>query len=254
MPVSEAAYEFGVVCEARADQLTACGLADRVLLEQVDWIEPETLETQRQWRGLTPADSFLRWASVNSEAERMKLRGGIYGHFNGTPGGPDAFVARKALLLYAFLSQRPAAVLLIRDSDGDSRRRTGLEQARDARPWPFKVVIGVAHPKREAWVLAGFEPQGPEESARLQQLRDRLSMDPILKSHELDAREHGAKTDIKRALDELILGDGDRERQCLNETALAVLEQRGESNGLVAFLEEVRQRLVPIFSGRALEQ
>ncbi|WP_224363534.1 hypothetical protein [Hyalangium versicolor] len=163
-------------------------------------------------------------------------------------------MARKALLLFAAMSRRPHAVLLVRDSDGDARRRVGLEQARDDKPWPFKVVIGVAHPKREAWVLAGFQPQNPEEVARLQALRARLSLDPILKSHELDARKHGAKTDIKRALNELILGEAERERQCINETALDVLEERGDSNGLADFLGEVRQRLVPILSGRTPEQ
>jgi hypothetical protein len=67
----------------------------------------------------------------------------------------------------------------------------------------------------------------------------------------LDAREHGAKTDIKRALKELTQGDGDRERQCLTETELAVLEQRGGDNGLTAYLSEVRERLVPVLLGRA---
>lgn len=254
MSASEPAYEFGVVCEARADQLTACGLSDRVLMEGVSWLDRETLDAQRQWRGLGSTDSYLKWASVRSEAERLGLRASTWGQFGGKPGEPDAFIARKALLLFASQSRRPDAVLLVRDSDGDLRRRVGLDQARTDKPWPFKVLIGVAHPKREAWVLAGFQPRNPEEAERLRTLQGRLSFDPILKSHMLDAREHGAKTDIKRALDELIEGEGERERQCLNETALTVLEERGGSNGLAAFLEEVRQRLVPIVSGHSPEQ
>jgi hypothetical protein len=254
VPASESAYEFGVVCEARADQLTACDLADRVLLEGVDWLEPSVLEAQRQWRGLHATDSFLKWTAVRAEAERAGLRISTWGLFNGSPGEPDAFMARKALLLFASLVRRPDAVLLVRDSDGDSRRIAGLEQARRDRPWPFKVIIGVAHPKREAWVIAGFQPQGAEEAARLRALQERLSFDPIHRSHELDARKHGAKTDIKRALEELIQSDGDRERQCLNETGLEVLEDRGGDNGLAAYLSEVRERLVPILSGRVSEQ
>jgi hypothetical protein len=115
------------------------------------------------------------------------------------------------------------------------------------------VIIGVAHPKQEAWVLTGFQPQSTEESKRLQALRERLSVDPILKSHTLDAREHGAKTDIKRALKELTQGEGDRKRQCLVETDLEILEQRGGDNGLTAYLSEVRDRLVPVLLGRAPE-
>jgi hypothetical protein len=54
-------------------------------------------------------------------------------------------------------------------------------------------------------------------------------------------------------LEELLQGDGDRERQCLTGTELAVLEQRGEDNGLTAYLSEVRERLVPVLRGRTPE-
>ena len=35
------ALSFVVVCEARADFLTSSELADRVLCESIDWIDPE---------------------------------------------------------------------------------------------------------------------------------------------------------------------------------------------------------------------
>jgi hypothetical protein len=44
--MSEPAYEFGIVCEGPADEFTACTLADRVLLERVDWLEPELLDSE----------------------------------------------------------------------------------------------------------------------------------------------------------------------------------------------------------------
>lgn len=247
--MSEPAYEFGIVCEGPADEFTAGALADRVLLERIDWLEPEFLDSFRKWRGEAPGETFLKWSNVKDRAAKAGLK--VFGPFGDKPNAPDALTARKALLLFAGLKERPAAVLLIRDSDGDPNRMggEGLKQARDPRPWPFSVVIGVAHPKREAWVLAGFQPQNPEESERLEALQERLSTDPILKAHTLDAREHGAKTDIKRALKELTQGDGDRERQCLTETELAVLEQRGADNGLADYLSEIRERLVPVLSG-----
>jgi hypothetical protein len=244
--MSEPAYEFGLVCEGPADEFTACTLADRVLLKRIDWLAPELLDSYRKWRGEAPGETYLKWSNVKDRAAKARLS--VFGSFGDKPRAPDALTARKALLLFAGLKERPAAVLLIRDSDGDPERKDGegLKQARDPRPWPFQVIIGVAHPKQEAWVLAGFQPRSPEESERLQALRERLSVDPILKAHTLDAREHGAKTDIKRALRELTQGDGDRERQCLSETDLGVLEQRGEDNGLTAYLSEVRERLVPV--------
>jgi hypothetical protein len=216
------------------------------LLECIDWLEPELLGSIRKWRGEAPGETYLKWSNIKDRAAKAGLR--VFGPFGDKPHAPDALTARKALLLFAGLKERPAAVLLIRDSDGDPERKDGegLKQARGPRPWPFEVIIGVAHPKQEAWLLAGFQPRGSEESERLQALRERLSVDPILKAHTLDAREHGAKTDIKRALRELTHGDGERERQCLSETGLEVLEQRGKDNGLAAYLREVRERLAPV--------
>lgn len=248
--MSEVSYEFGVVCEARADRDTACGLADRVLLEKVSWLDLEMLDSVRLWRGTRSETPFLKWASVREECQRAGLKG-IFGKFSGQPGQPDAFMARLALLLLASSEQPPKAVLLVRDSDGDSRRRLGLEQARDDRPWPFPVAIGVAEPKRECWVLAGFDPRSPEETARLDASERRLSFHPVRDAHRLDAREHGAKKDAKVALEALTQGDMERERACLEETPLAVLEERGEKTGLTQYLKEVRERLVPVLSGHS---
>jgi len=250
--MSEASYEFGVVCEARADRDTACGLADRVLLEEVSWLEPEMLGSYRLWRGTRPEMPFLKWASVREECQRAGLKG-IFGKFNGQPGQPDAYMARLALLLLASSKKPPRAVLLVRDSDGDSRRRLGLEQARNDKPWPFPVVIGVAESKRECWVLAGFDPKSPQEAARLDMSERRLSFHPVRDAHRLDAREHGAKKDAKVALEELTRGDMARERACLEETPLPVLEERGGNIGLADYLKEVRERLVPVLSGRSPE-
>jgi hypothetical protein len=250
LQMSEPSYAFGVVCEARADQLTACGIADRALAAKVDWLAPEVRDTIYRWAGVNPLpeERFVRWQKVREELGSRGLKS-IFGHFGGEAGRPDAFIARQALLLFASLDSQPDAVVLVRDSDGDPTRREGLEQARSTFPWPFKVVIALAEPKREAWVLAGFEPGNADEEARLRRLTERLSVDPVRKSHTLDAREHGAKTDIKRALHDLIPDDWDRERQCFEETPLDVLEQHGQENGLAAFLEEVRERLVPILNG-----
>jgi hypothetical protein len=247
--MSEAAYGLGVVCEARADQQTACGLADRVLVDSIDWLERDMLDTQRQWTGLTPEAPFLKWASVREAATRRELKG-LYGHFQGEPGAPDAFMARKALLLFATAPHRPAAVLLLRDSDNDSQRRVGLEQARQDRQWPFEVIIGVAESKRECWVLAGFNPKNTDEVERLRQLQQRLSFHPVQQAHRLTARTPGAKTDAKEALGELTQGKWERERACWEETPLPELEQHGRDTGLADYLQEIRQRLVPVLGGQ----
>jgi hypothetical protein len=245
--MSEPAYELGVVCEARADREMACTLADRVLVDAIDWLDDGMLDTQRYWQGRTSEEPFLRWASVKAEADKAGLKG-IFGPFGGKPGEPDALVARRALLLLMMAGKAPDAVMLIRDSDGDSRRRIGLQQARDDRPWPFQVIIGVADPKRECWVLAGFEAKPHEEEA-LRKSEQRLSFHPVRDAHRLTASEHGAKNDAKRALEELTSGNTERERECLSDTPLDVLKARGASVGLTQFLDEVRERLVPVVDG-----
>ncbi|WP_244227242.1 hypothetical protein [Corallococcus aberystwythensis] len=213
----------------------------------IDWLDDGTLDTQRRWQGRTPNESFLRWASVRSEADKAGLKG-LFGHFGSKPGEPDALVARRALMLFMKADKAPDAVVLIRDSDADPRRRLGLEQARDDGRWPFQVVIGVAEPKRECWVLTGFEARAHEEKA-LDELEQRLSFHPVRDAHRLTASEHGAKNDAKRALKELMSEDPERERECLRDTPLASLQAQGSKVGLSKFLEEVRQRLVPVVSG-----
>ncbi|QAT82109.1 hypothetical protein EJ065_0502 [Corallococcus coralloides] len=245
--MSEPAYDFGVVCEARADRDTASGIADRVLVDDIDWLDDALLDTQRRWRGLTPSESFLRWASVRAEATNAGLKN-LFGHFGKKPAEPDALVARRALLLFAGSETKPQAVMLVRDSDADDRRRIGLEQARADRPWPFQVIIGVAEPKRECWVLTGFDARESEEDT-LKQVEQRLSFHPVRDAHKLTAREHGAKNDAKKALEELASGSLERERECLQVTPLETLRQRGERVGLTQFLSEISERLVPVMDG-----
>ncbi len=244
--MSESSYSFAIVCEARADRDTACGLADRVLLEKVSWLERETLESCRQWRGLQPEEPYLRWASVKSESRRVGVS--VFGGFKGEAGAQDAYTARRALLLLAGSEKVPEAVVLMRDGDAQ-RDGTGLEQARNCNPWPFEVVIGLADPKRECWVLAGFEPRTAQEVESLESEQRRLSFHPVREAHLLTAREHGAKKDAKVVLDELTGEDKGRARACLEEAPLAVLEARGGKTGLRDYLKEVRERLVPILGG-----
>jgi len=245
------AYVLAVVCEADADRRTATGLADRMLCREVDWIEPEILDGHRRWQGLEEeGSSHLEWRQVKEHARSRGLK--AHGHFTGEPGEPDAYAARRALLL---LNARPPdAVVLVRDTDGQEERRRGLEQARagqprTGQPWPFPVLLAVAHPKREAWVLAGFEPRSEAENTSLAQCRQEFGFDPRLRSEELFAKTPGAPRDAKRVVRLLVGETYDREQSCWADCPLEDLTERGRLNGLTDYLEEVRTRLVPLFTG-----
>lgn len=242
-----------VVCEAPADFRIATDLADRILCERIDWLDESLLDTQRSWLDTEPERPFLRWQDLKHVTLASGKPPRPRSRFGGEPGAPDAAAADIALQYAAFLppDRRPAAVLLIRDSDAEPTRLRGLTQASVHDPghaWPFRIVIGLAHPKREAWILAGFEPRDPDEHARLKTLRTELGHDPCTHSHELTASTPGSKRDAKRVIDELMLKDRDREALCWQKTPLARLDARGDVNGLRSYLRALDEQLVPLLT------
>lgn len=243
-----------IVCEAPADFRIATDLADRIIRNSLADSQPGELSALRQWHESEPGRPYIRWTDLDKVAETWKIRRlRPRSRFGGAPAAADAAMADKALLLAAFMARKAGlvGVLLIRDSDGYNERRTGLTQARTTEtgtPWPFEVAIGLAHPKREAWVLAGFEPQTPAERARLDELKREVGRDPCVYSHELDARTKGSKRDIKRILEHLTVNNVEREPPCWQETRLEQLKQRGQTNGLAAYLTEINERIVPLLA------
>jgi hypothetical protein len=236
---------FAVVCEAAADRDTACGLADRVICAEVDWISDEDLEYQRQWRGLEETTSHLLWRDIPELAKQANIR--AHGHFDGEPAAPDAHAARRALLLLKLSSRKPDAVLLIRDDDRQTERRQGLEQARKETKLRVPILIGLAHLKRECWVLAGFDPASDEERETLKQLRKELGFDPCARAEQLTAIHATDLKSAKRVLDLLTGSDKGREEDCWTKAPLPTLEQNGQQTGLADYFQEVRAHLIPLF-------
>jgi len=169
---------IAVVCEAGADFETGTTLADRVIYDARHYITPEIVEKFRAWRGATASDNYLLWRRVRALAREHRVR--AHGHFGGEPGAPDALAARRAMLVVRVAATEssgpePAAYILLRDGDHQpEERRRGLEQARrefsEDPQHDIRVVVGLADPKREAWILAGFEPEDDDERTRLASL------------------------------------------------------------------------------------
>lgn len=248
-------FTIAVVCEARADRDTACGLADRVLLEAADWIEKEELDYYRRWCGASKEQSFLPWKDVKSLARQENIR--PHPSFDDSPIAPDAHAARRALLLLKKHGGFPDLVLLIRDDDRDARRRDGLEQA---RRWMAKhhrlvdrIVIGLAHPKRESWVLAGFDPRNDAERTLLDSICRELGFNPCTNAEQLTAKHEGDKRSAKRVLDCLRCGDPNREADCWNTIPLEFLRERGQHTGLADYLQELQLFFVPLFSPKTMD-
>lgn len=238
---------IGLVVEGPGDAHTIPKVVDRILVDGGATFA-DAPESARTFGGFVAASTFLAWRSVDHEAKgRVPRR---HGPFGGTPAIEDARTAWYALQCFVGRDPQPAAVLLVRDSDGKQEDRLkGLKQAREDAQWPFPVLIGVAHTMMECWVLSVFVPQDKKEIAALAALRKELGFDPTGRPEELTASNETAKRSPKRVLSKLTQGDEEREAECWNASSLALLRARGAKNGLADFVGEVEKHLSPLFAG-----
>lgn len=242
---------IAVVCEADADFRIATDLADRVCCETIKWLDPELVETLRTYRGESESEPFLRWKDIPGIAKRLRIR--THGHFNSQPGNLDAAATRRALHICMASDRPPTGVILVRDSDNQPREE-GMRQARDdfeSKRGYNAIAMGVAHSKRECWVIAGFAPRTNDESATVRDLTRGtagLGFDPIAHSERLTATDESAKKSPKRILNALTGGNRQREVACWKDTPLDTLRMRGQQNGLARYLTEVRDRICPLFT------
>jgi hypothetical protein len=235
---------FAVVHEAEADFNTATELADRVLVDAIEWLEEMHLDSQREWLANSSGGQRLTWKAVKQLARDAGIR--AHGHFDGAPGLPDAVAARRAILFLRREFPNLNAIVLIRDQDDQPERGQGLEQAKDETHGGMTIVIGLAIVERECWVISGFECDDGE-IALLEEIRKELGFDPRHHSHELTAcKNNQALRSPKRVLQHLTQGNYDRERRCWTETSLLTLMQRGGGNGLTPYLNCVYQRLASL--------
>lgn len=244
-----------IVYEADADSELGRSLADRVVVECVDWLrdQPDLLAYQREWTTEHGGIQF-RWDAIDELGRNMNLR--IRGGYeDGEKDYPDFKAAVRALRVIRNLFDDVDVVVLIRDTDDQPDRINGLKQAKnrfDGKPPGFRVLVGAAKTKRECWVLAGFIPKDEIERELFQEARQRLGFDPTLRSHELTAKnnENEDTRSAKRVLRQLTRGDSLREEECWTQTPLELLKSKGEANGLAEYLTQVEEVLVPMIVRR----
>ena len=237
---------IAVVHEAQDDFDIATHLADDVILEAIEWLDRDLLPFQREWIARNPDHVSLKWKTIPRLARELNIK--AHGHIKDEPLEIEAGATRRAIRYLKAIFEDLNAVILIRDQDDEPRRLEGLKQARNEDHGNLVVVIGLAIIEREAWVLAGFQPQDESEQALLDVERQTLGFQPHEQSHRLTAgKDDNAKLSPKRVLSVLCRSTTTRERLCWTQTPLAILRERGTSNGLSHYLDEVRTRLVPLF-------
>ena len=251
--------EFVVIVESSADARTATKLAERLLVEKVEWLEHETLQYHFQWSGLQENTEHSCWQDINQIIQNLKQSLGFrppryLGHGKDGALKADGAAAIKILNLVRFLqkTRQIKAVLLIRDLDNQSERREGIEQARSEhinRQPKLEIIIGTADRMREAWVLNGFIPSNQQEKQILQEITTELRFNPCDESHRLCSNsweERDRLRNPKVVVEKLTGGRMQREQQCWEETPLEYLREKGDRTGLTAYICEIEKRLIPI--------
>lgn len=154
--------------EARADARTVAALIDKVLLEHEErptWLDEGLLPHLRAWVTLDSTERddgagvpHVTWARFTERVRRGEAPR-VLGH---RPQGPTlhpyAYRARTAIVASVLAPTGPNAVVLVVDADSQPERLKGLEEARRAQNANILVIVGMADPEREAWVLNGFVP------------------------------------------------------------------------------------------------
>lgn len=104
-----------------------------------------------------------------------------------------------------------------------------------------QVALALAAPCRESWILAGFEPETESERRALTDVTAALGFDPAQKPER--TRPSSSPKSAKTMLSQLTTGDYEREHRCIAESPLERLRERGEHNGLRAYLVDGIPRL-----------
>lgn len=253
--------ELIVIVESSADARTATALADRILVEKIDWLEDEQLQYVFRWSGLQENTEHSCWKDINKIVENFKQSLGFrppryLGHAKDGALKADGAASKKILNLVSFIqkTRQIKAVIFIRDLDNQPERRAGIEQARsehiDRQP-KLEIVIGTADRMREAWVLNGFIASNQEEKRVLAEITGKLTFNPCEDSHRLrsiSCEEPDRIKNPKIVVEQLTGGDMSREKQCWEKTSLEILRERGVHTGLAAYIHEIEERLTRIIS------
>ncbi len=247
MPKARSSFTFGVIAESPSDAEWACILADRILCDEIDWIDAETLLDFRQWMGLgaeaprffgTGQDStYTKIHDVPRLAKKHKLPR-KHGLLQG-----DLTMAHSALILFRGLTEVDA-VLVVRDGDGCEGRRSDLAQV-CAMAWPFHAIFALPNECMEAWILSGFQPGTNSEEADLKAECQRLGFNPTTAPERLSHKDPAPKSG-KATLKLLTCDSRARQAECLRRP-LAELSDRGAKAGLADYLDAVRAMAIAVY-------
>ena len=236
-----------LIAEGTSDPRVAQGFAVRAIQELdsfADW-------SWVQWRGLEQNTDFLPWQRVKTLAQEKRIM--ARGRFRDADlqvidAEEKAVEVRKALHLCDHFFEdlgQPLAVILFFDSDGRKYRFTGADQARVAHKAEYPIVVGMAHPCREAWLVCSFSAHTKPEEILLETLKQELSFHPCRQPENLNTTA-GHDRNAKIVLERLIGKSIEREKHLIATVLMSQLQTHGKNCGLLEYLEEVQKHLAPL--------
>jgi len=229
---------IAIVAEGDVDRGIAVHIVDLVIRELLQDSDAD-LEAVRSYVQIN-GRPFLKW----TEAKHLAARHGIKHH--GTSAGADHHAAVRALWAIRKCVPDVNVVLLQRDADDQPQRRTGLDAARQELHGMQAILVGLATPKIEAWILRAFTVTTANEEAAHSALREQLGFDAITNAHQLEATTKGAKRHIKRVLAELTGSDAAACWHPALSRPLDDLRTIGTNVSLSTFIADVVTRIEPL--------
>lgn len=239
MPASDEALGLLLVAEDRTSARFVANLIERATegkdVRYWTWIQEASASST------DGPPYFLRPKDIKSVAARRRLGTSKLEAQNGF-----ARQLQLSTLIARDLGSR-AVVFAIDNDNKDKELRSTLDEARKEVGAMVgemvSVVLSVALPEIEAWIIIDARERVP--SKVLDEHRRRLGFDPTREAHRLVSRPPDAEHECKRVFKALEL---EAEAHDAPLSTLDELQEWGKETGLSAFIEEVRQRLVPLLT------
>lgn len=253
-----AARRWLLCAEDSLSATLARDLCDRVIRERArfDWLrelwDPALVDTQRAWIGLEPHFDWADRGAVDRRCESRAIPSAVRDLSTGRRIAPHAKAAMAFRSARAAMTLEPVPDLLFiaADTDGELDPKLLFAEGLRLADEPITTVCAEIHRESEAWVIAGFVAQNSHERDALARVCDELGFDPTLECERLMSDVHADVRDAKRVAKALFDVSGGvsarnpRFAACWQDTALSVLEARGQRSGLARYIHAIETIVV----------
>lgn len=237
------------VCEASFDYRVARTLFERVARAKVSWLADADLDHHFRFIEFD-GQGFLAWKDVPRVIRDLGLVVRVTGNTldKGLADYHATYRALTALRQRDVTLRSRGIVVFLRDLDNQPERREGIRRAYDAvreKHGSPRGAAGCPNTKVECWCLAAY-PRDRVSREKFEQVRQRLSFDPLTNAHQLSvtgSEKSDARNDAKRVLSDLLGNTIDEHMRGIVSTDLSTLKDRGTDVSISSFLQSLEEAL-----------